>query len=167
MKAVRLHSFGGPEVLRFEEIPVPEPGENQALVRVMAAGVNFIDVYQRTGFYKVPLPHPAGMEAAGVVEKIGPEFDITPGARVAWAMAAGAYAEFAAVPSARLVPIPDHVGFDAAAAVMLQGMTAHYLSESTFPAKSGDTALVHAGAGGTGLSLIPFLKLKEATSSPH
>ena len=163
MKAVRLHSFGGPEVLRFEEIPVPEPGENQALVRVMAAGVNFIDVYQRTGFYKVPLPYMAGMEAAGVVEKIGPEFDLTPGARVAWAMAPGAYAEFAAVPSARLVPIPDHVGFDAAAAVMLQGMTAHYLSESTFPAKSGDTALVHAGAGGTGLLLIQLLKMKGVT----
>src|SRR5258708_20092772 len=104
MKAVRLHSVGGAEVVWLEEMPVPEPGENQALVRVMAAGVNFIDVYQRTGFYKVPLPHPAGMEAAGVVEKIGPEFDITPGARVAWAMAAGAYAGFAAGPSAPLVP---------------------------------------------------------------
>src|SRR5258708_11268998 len=146
MKAVRLTSFGGPEVWRFEEIPVPEPGEKQALVRVMAAGVNFIDVYQRTGFYKVPLPHPAGMEAAGVVEKIGPEFDITPGARVAWAMAAGAYAEFAAVPAARVVPIPDHVGVDAAPAVMLQGMTPHYLSERHFPAQAGGTPLVHAGA---------------------
>src|SRR5258708_21484248 len=128
MKAVRLTSFGGPEVLRFEEIPVPEPGENQALVRVMAAGVNFIDVYQRTGFYKVPLPHPAGMEAAGVVEKIGPEFDITPGARVAWAMAAGAYAEFSAVPSARLVPLPDHAGFEPAPAVFPRVLTAHTLS---------------------------------------
>jgi NADPH:quinone reductase len=163
MKAVRLHSFGGPEVLRFEEIPVPEPGENQVLVRVIAAGVNFIDVYQRTGFYKVPLPHTAGMEAAGIVEKIGPGFDLTPGARVAWAMAPGAYAEFTAVPLARLVPIPDQVGFDAAAAVMLQGMTAHYLSENTFPAKSGDTALVHAGAGGTGLLLIQLLKMKGVT----
>src|SRR5258707_2725505 len=124
MKAVRLHSFGGPEVLRFEEIPVPEPGENQALVRVMAAGVNFIDVYQRTGFYKVPLPHPAGMEAAGVVEKIGPEFDITPGARVAWAMAAGPHAGVAPVPSAPLGPNPDQIWVDSYAAAMLPGMTA-------------------------------------------
>src|SRR5260221_3592660 len=103
------------------------------------------------------------MEAAGVVEKIGPEFDITPAALVDGTRAAGAYAEFAAVPSARLVPIPDHVGFDAAAAVKLQGMNAHYLSESTFPAKSGDTALVHAGAGGTGLLLIQLLKMKGVT----
>src|SRR5260370_24805652 len=103
------------------------------------------------------------MEAAGVVEKIGPGFDLTPGARVAWSMAPGAYAAFAAVPSAGLVPIPDHIGFDAGAAVMLQGMTAHYLSESTFPAKSGDTALVQAGAGGTGLLLIRLLKMKGVT----
>src|SRR5258708_35993152 len=124
MKAVRLTSFGGPEVLRFEEIPVPEPGENQALVRVMAAGVNFIDVYQRTGFYKVPLPHPAGMEAAGVVEKIGPEFDITPGARVAWAMAAGRYPGIGAGPSRPLGPIPRHVGFDSSAPRLMDSLTA-------------------------------------------
>lgn len=163
MKAVRIHNFGGPEVLRFEEVPVPEPSESQALVRVMAAGVNFVDVYQRIGFYKVALPYTAGMEAAGIVEKAGPGCDLTAGTRVAWAMAPGAYAEYAAVPSARLVPIPDHVAFDDAAAAMLQGMTAHYLSESTYPAKPGDTALVHAGAGGTGLLLIQLLKMKRAT----
>jgi NADPH:quinone reductase len=163
MKAVRIHSTGGPEVLQLDEVPQPEPGENQALVRVMAAGINFIDVYQRSGLYKVPLPHTPGMEGAGTVEKAGPGCDLVPGTRVAWAMAPGAYAEYATIPAARLVPIPAEVGFDAAAAVMLQGMTAHYLSESTFPAKAGDVALVHAGAGGTGLILIQLLKSRGAT----
>jgi len=163
MRAVRIHSFGGPEVLHLDEVPQPEPSENQALVRVVAAGINFIDVYQRTGLYKVPLPYTSGMEAAGTVEKAGPGCDLVPGTRVAWAMAPGAYAEYASVPAARLVPIPDGVGFDAAAAVMLQGMTAHYLSETTFRARAGDIALVHAGAGGTGLLLIQLLKLKGAT----
>lgn len=163
MKAVRIHNFGGPEVLRFEDVPLPEPGDNQALVRVAAAGVNFIDVYQRSGFYKVPLPFTAGAEGAGTVEKAGPGCDLTPGTRVAWAMTPGAYAEYASVPSARLVSIADDVGFDSAAAVMLQGMTAHYLSSTTFPAKSGDKALVHAGAGGTGLLLIQMLKKKGAS----
>ena len=163
MKAVRIHSFGGPEVLQFDEVPVPEPNENQALVRIMAAGVNYIDVYQRTGLYKVQLPYIAGVEAAGTVEKAGPGCDLKPGTRVAWAMAPGAYAEHAVVPAGRLVPIPAALGFEAAAAAMLQGMTAHYLSETTFPAKSGDIALVHAGAGGTGLLLIQLLKLKGVT----
>jgi NADPH2:quinone reductase len=163
MRAVRIHNFGGPEVFQLDEVPKPEPSENQALVRVTAAGINFIDIYQRTGLYKVPLPYTGGVEAAGIVEKAGPGCDLVQGTRVAWAMAPGAYAEFASVPAARLVPIPDGVGFDAAAAVMLQGMTAHYLSESTFPAQSGDIALVHAGAGGTGLLLIQLLKLRGAT----
>ena len=163
MKAVRIHNFGGPEVLQLDEVPQPEPSENQALVRVMAAGINFIDVYQRSGFSKVQLPYTAGMEAAGTIEKAGPGCDLVPGTRVTWAMAPGAYAEYAVVPATRLVPIPDGVGFDAAAAVMLQGMTAHYLSETTFPAKSGDLALVHAGAGGTGSLLIQLLKLKGVT----
>jgi NADPH2:quinone reductase len=163
MKAVRIHTFGGPEVLQLDEAPQPEPSENQALVRVMTAGINFIDVYQRSGLYKVPLPYTPGMEGAGTVEKAGPGCDLAPGSRVAWAMAPGAYAEYATVPAAKLVPIPEGVGFEAAAAVMLQGMTAHYLSESTFPAKSGDVAVVHAGAGGTGLLLIQLLKSKGAT----
>jgi NADPH2:quinone reductase len=163
MRAVRFHNFGGPEVFQLDEVPQPEPSENQALVRVVAAGINFIDVYQRTGLYKVPLPYTGGVEAAGTVEKSGPGCDLVPGSRVAWAMAPGAYAEYACVPAARLVPIPDGVAFDAAAGVLLQGMTAHYLCESTFPAKSGDIALVHAGAGGTGLLLIQLLKLKGAT----
>jgi NADPH:quinone reductase len=163
MKAVRIHTLGGPEVLQVDEVPQPKPGENQALVRVMAAGINFIDVYQRSGLYKVPLPYTPGMEGAGTVEKAGPGCDLVPGTRVAWAMAPGAYAEYATIPAARLVPIPAEVGFDAAAAVMLQGMTALYLSESTFPAKAGDVALVHAGAGGTGLILIQLLKSRGAT----
>jgi NADPH:quinone reductase len=163
MRAVRIHNFGGPEVFQLDEVPRPEPSEKQALVRVTATGINFIDVYQRTGLYKVPLPYTGGVEAAGTVEKAGPGCDLAPGTRVAWAMAAGAYAEYASVPAARLVPIPDSVEFETAAAVMLQGMTAHYLSETTFPAKSGDIALVHAGAGGTGLLLIQLLKLKGAT----
>jgi NADPH2:quinone reductase len=163
MRAVRIHDFGGPEVFQLDEVPQPEPSENQALVRVTAAGINFIDVYQRTGLYKVPLPYTGGVEAAGIVEKVGPGCDLALGTRVVWAMAPGAYAEYANVPAARLVPIPDGVGFEAAAAVMLQGMTAHYLSETTFPAKLGDIGLVHAGAGGTGLLLIQLLKLKGAT----
>jgi NADPH:quinone reductase len=163
MKVIRIHEFGGPEVLRCDEITPPEPGENQALIRVKAAGVNYIDVYQRTGFYKVSLPFTTGVEGAGIIEKTGPGTDLAPGTRVAWSMAPGANAEFAVVPAARLVPIPDGVGFDSAAAVMLQGMTAHYLSQSTFPAKAGDIALVHAGAGGTGLLLIQMLKRKGAT----
>src|ERR1700740_3682894 len=163
MRAVRIHNFGGPEVFQLDEVPQPEPSENQALVRVTAAGINFIDVYERTGLYKVPFPYTPGMEGAGTVEKAGPGCDLVPGTRVAWAMAPGAYAEYAIVPAAKLVPIPDGVGFDAAAAVMLQGMTAHYLCESTFPAKSGDVAVVHAGAGGTGLLLIQLLKSKGAT----
>src|ERR1700741_5433282 len=130
MKVVRIHTFGGPEVLQLDDAPQPEPSENQAVVRVMAAGINFIDVYQRSGLYKVPFPYTPGMEGAGTGEKAGPGCDLVPGTRVAWAMAAGAYAEYATVPTAKLVPIPDEVGFDAAAAVMLQGMTAYYLSES-------------------------------------
>jgi NADPH2:quinone reductase len=162
MKAIRIHNFGGPEVLRFEEVPVPEPSENQALVRVVAAGVNYLDVYQRSGFYKVGLPFTMGAEGAGIVEKVGPGSDLATGTRVAWAMTPGAYAEYANIPSARLVPIPEKVSFDSAAAAMLQGMTAEYLSETTFPAKAGDIALVHAGAGGTGLLLIQLLKKKGA-----
>lgn len=160
MKAVRINDFGGPDVLRLEEIPVPKPGQNQALVRVVAAGVNFVDVYQRSGLYKVELPYTAGFEASGIVEKAGPGCELAPGTRVAWTMVLGAYAEHAIVHSERLVAIPHELGFDFAAAAILQGMTAHYLSETTFLAKARDTALVHAGAGGTGLLLIQMLKKK-------
>jgi NADPH2:quinone reductase len=163
MKAIRFHSYGGPEVLKLEEIPIPEPGTGQALVRVVAAGVNFIDVNQRNGSYKVPLPYTCGVEGAGIVEKSGPEVDIQPGTRVAWVSHPGACAEFAVVPAARLVPIPDKLDFASAAAALLQGMTAQYLCETTYPIKPGDHALVHAGAGGVGLQLIQMLKHKGAT----
>jgi NADPH:quinone reductase len=163
MKAIRFHTHGGPEVLKLEEIPVAEPGNGQVLVRVVAAGVNFIDVYQRTGLYKVALPYTTGVEAAGIVEKSGPEVDIAPGSRVAWASYPGSCAEFAIVPAARLVRVPEGLDLSSAAAAMLQGMTAQYLSETTYPVKKGDRALVHAGAGGVGLLLIQILKHKGAT----
>jgi NADPH:quinone reductase len=163
MKAIRFHTYGGPEVLKLEEIAMPEPGTGQTLVRVVAAGVNFIDVYQRTGLYKTALPFTCGMEGAGIVEKAGPEVDIKPGSRVAWILHPGAFAEFAVVPAARLVPVPEGLDFDAAAAALLQGVTAQYLSETTYPIKPGDRAFVHAGAGGVGLLLIQILKHKGAT----
>ena len=163
MKAIRFHSYGGPEVLKLEEIPIPEPGTGQALVRVVAAGVNFIDVYQRTGLYKTALPFTGGVEGAGIVEKTGPEVDIKPGRRVAWILHPGAFAGFAVVPAARLVPVPEELDFDSAAAALLQGITAQYLCETTYPIKRGDRALVHAGAGGVGLLLIQILKHKGAT----
>jgi NADPH:quinone reductase len=163
MKAIRFHTHGGPEVLKLEEAPIPEPGPEQALVRVASAGVNFIDVYQRNGLYKVMLPYTCGVEGAGVIEKVGSEVDIKPGSRVAWVMHPGACAEFAVVPAARLVPVPNGLDFDSAAAALLQGMTAQYLCETTYPIKQGDRALVHAGAGGVGLLLIQMLKHKGAT----
>ena len=163
MKAIRFHSYGAPEVLKLEEIPVPEPGTEQALVRVVTAGVNFIDVYQRTGLYKTALPFTGGVEGAGIVEKTGPGVEIKPGRRVAWISHPGAFAEFAVVPAARLVPVPEGLDFDSAAAALLQGITAQYLCETTYPIKQGDRALVHAGAGGVGLLLIQILKHKGAT----
>lgn len=163
MKAIRFHAHGGPEVLKLEETSVPEPGPGQVLVRVVAAGVNFIDVYQRNGLYKITLPFTCGVEGAGVVVKVGSEVDFKPGARVAWVMHPGACAEFAIVPAARVVPVPDGLDFGSAAAALLQGMTAQYLCETTYPIKQGDHALVHAGAGGVGLLLIQMLKHKGAT----
>jgi NADPH:quinone reductase len=163
MKAIRFHTYGGPEVLKLEETPIPEPGTGQALVRVAVAGVNFIDVYQRTGLYKIALPYTCGVEGAGIVEKAEPEVDIKPGSRVAWVSHPGACAEFAVVPAARLVPVPEGLDFGSAAAALLQGMTAQYLSETTYLVQEGDHALVHAGAGGVGLLLIQILKHKGAT----
>jgi NADPH2:quinone reductase len=163
MKAIRIHTHGGPEALKLEETPIPEPGSGQALVRVIAAGVNFIDVYQRTGLYKIALPYTCGVEGAGIVEKTGPEVELKPGSRVAWVSQPGACAEFAVVPAARLVPVPDGLGLDSAAAALLQGITAQYLCETTYPIKQGDCALVHAGAGGVGLLLVQILKHKGAT----
>jgi NADPH2:quinone reductase len=159
MKAVRVSKVGGPEALAFAEVATPVPGAKEALVKLSAVGVNFIDVYHRTGLYPLPLPFTPGMEGAGTVEKVGAEVtEVRPGDRVAYAMNPGSYAEYAVVPSWKLVPVPDGVSFDQAAAAMLQGMTAHYLSHSTFPLAKGHEALVHAAAGGVGLLLVQMAK---------
>jgi NADPH:quinone reductase len=164
MRAVRVHKSGGSEELRVDNVPVPSPGAGQALVRVEAAGVNFIDVYKRTGMYKIPLPSTLGEEGAGTVVAVGDDVDdIKPGDRVAWALVTGAYADYSVVRADRLVPIPPNVSTQLAAAIMLQGMTAHYLATSTFALKEGDTCLTHAAAGGVGLLLVQIAKMRGAT----
>lgn len=163
MKAILVHAPGGSEAMSLEDVPVPELAPGQALVKVAAAGVNFIDIYYRTGLYKAPAPVALGMEGAGVVEAVGPDVsEVVPGDRVAWALSRGSYAEYVAVPSWMLVKIPDEIGFEQAAAVMLQGMTAHYLTHSTYSLKEGDVALVHAAAGGVGLLLTQMAKRRGA-----
>jgi NADPH:quinone reductase len=163
MVAVRLHEHGGPEMLRPERIPVPRPGPGQARVRIAFTGLNFIETYQRTGAYPVPLPATLGSEAAGTVDAVGPDVgDVRPGDRVAWAGGLGAYAEYAAVPVDRLVPLPAGVSTRLGAAIMLQGMTAHYLSTSVRPLGDGDRCLVHAAAGGVGLLLVQMAKRRGA-----
>jgi NADPH:quinone reductase len=163
MRAVRVHEVGGAEALRHEEVDVPTPGAGQALVRLDAAGVNFIDVYKRAGLYKIPLPATLGEEGAGTVVAVGDGVaEVRAGDRVAWASVAGAYAEYAVVPAARLVRVPDGVDTRFAAALMLQGMTAHYLATSTYPLKPGDRCLVHAAAGGVGLLLVQIAKQRGA-----
>lgn len=160
MKAVVVQQCGGPEQLQLVDIPTPSPGPRQALVRIEASGVNFIDVYYRMGLYKAEPPIALGMEAAGVVEALGPEVtEVAAGDRVVYAMARGSYAQYALVPAWQLVQIPDSVDTLHAAAAMLQGLTAHYLTHSTFPLKEGDTALVHAAAGGVGLLLVQMAKM--------
>jgi NADPH2:quinone reductase len=163
MKAVYIDETGGPDVLRSGHQPNPEPGPTQALVKVAYAGVNFIDTYHRSGLYKLALPAILGSEGAGTVEAVGADVkSVKPGDRVAWAMAPGSYAEYAAVPAKLLIPLPAGVKFEDAAAVMLQGMTAHYLTHSTFPLKPGHTALVHAAAGGTGRLIVQMAKMLGA-----
>jgi NADPH2:quinone reductase len=159
MKAIQVSAYGGPEVLAYANVAVPQPKAGEALVRIGAIGVNFIDVYHRTGRYPGNLPFTPGMEAAGVVEAVGPDVtDLKPGDRVAYAQTLGSYAEYAVVPVAKLVPVPDGVDDRQAAAILLQGMTAHYLARSTYPVQRGDTVLVHAGAGGVGLLLTQIVK---------
>lgn len=155
MRAVVVHTPGGPDALRLEHRPDPVPGDGEVLVDVEAAGVNYIDVYHRTGKYPLPTPFVAGSEGAGVVVGVGPGVEqVAVGDRVAWAMVPGAgYAERVVVPATRLVPVPDGVGLEVAASLMLQGMTAHYLVTSTYPVAEGTVALVHAAAGGVGLLL--------------
>ncbi len=155
MKAIQIKQTGGAEVMEFVDLAVPQPKANEAVVKIAAAGVNYIDVYNREGRYKAPLPLVLGQEAAGVVSAVGAEVhDVAVGDRVAYSSVLGSYAEYAAVPADRLVKIPSGVGEREAAAAMLQGMTAHYLSHDTYPLKKGDTALIHAAAGGVGSLLV-------------
>jgi len=154
MKAIEIHETGGPEVLQLADLPIPAPGPGQVLIRVEAIGVNFIEIYFRKGLYKAALPLVPGTEAAGTIEELGPGVaGFSAGETVASTSVLGSYAEYALVNAAQLVKVPEKLSPERAAAAMLQGMTAHYLSHSTFPLKKGDTALVHAGAGGVGLLL--------------
>ena len=155
MKAIQVKRAGGPEVLELVELPVPEAKGAEAVVKIVAAGVNFIDVYYREGRYKAVMPFVPGQEAAGDVVAVGPNVtNLKVGDRVAYTMVLGSYAEYCAVAADRLVKIPEGVSYQQAAAAMLQGMTAHYLSHDTYPLKKGETALVHAASGGTGLLLV-------------
>jgi len=165
MKAIRVHACGGPEALRVDDVAVPTPQAGEAVVKVAAAGVNFIDVQHRAGRYKPPaLPFTLGSEAAGTVTAVGSGVtEVAVGDRVAYAMVLGSYAEYAAVPARRLVKVPAAIELRTAAAVMLQGLTAHYLTQSTFALKAGDTALVHAAAGGAGQLITQVARLRGAT----
>ncbi len=164
MKAIRVHQYGGVEVLTYEDIPVPQPGAVEARVKLEAIGLNYVDVYQRAGLYQLKLPFTLGMEGAGIVDAVGRDVsEVKVGDRVAYSMVPGAYAEYAVVPSSRLVPLPKNIDSRSAAATMLQGKTAHYLTHSTYPLKTGDTALVHAAAGGVGLLLVQIAKRRGAT----
>ena len=163
MKAVFVEQTGGPENLKYADIPKPSATAGQALVKIAASGVNFIDVYFRTGLYPAPPPIVPGSEGAGTVEAVSPEVtNVRPGDRVAYAMARGSYAEYAVVPAWQLVKIPDALDFKIAAAVMLQGMTAHYLTHSTYALKAGESCLIHAAAGGMGLLLVQMAKMLGA-----
>ncbi|MEK6280099.1 MAG: quinone oxidoreductase [Acidobacteriota bacterium] len=159
MKAIQVFHPGGPEVLTVVDLPIPSPKPDEAVVKIEVAGVNFIDVYYREGRYPAPAPFTVGQEGSGVVRAVGSEVkDLKVGDRVAYTGVLGSYAEYAAVPADRLVKIPSGLDFNQAAAAMLQGMTAHYLSHSTYAIKPGDTVLIHAAAGGVGLLLVQMAK---------
>jgi NADPH:quinone reductase len=163
VKAVRVHQYGGPEVLRYEDVDVPRPRAGETLVKIAASGVNYLDVQYRTGRHKTPTPFIVGSEGAGVVADVGAEVaELRAGDRVAYAMTLGSYAEYALVPAWKLVAVPPAIELETAAAVMLQGLTAHYLTHSTFPLKRGETALVHAGAGGVGQVIVQVAHLLGA-----
>ncbi len=163
MRAIQVTEYGGPDVLRLRELPDPEPGDGELLVRAAACGVNYIDTYHRSGAYPVELPFTPGMEGAGVVRAVGGDVDgMGVGDRVAWASTTGSYAEQVLVPADRAVPVPDVVDDDVAAAALLQGMTAHYLTVSTYPVQAGDAVLVHAAAGGVGLLLTQLATTRGA-----
>lgn len=161
MYAIQISRFGDPSVLDWREVELPKPAAGHVLVRVQTAGVNFIDIYQRTGLYKNSLPFTPGMEAAGIVHEIGPGVpDFKKGDRVAFAMHLGAYAEYVSAPWEKLVIVPEQIKMETAAAALLQGLTAHYLAHDAFPLQTGDIALVHAAAGGTGRLLVQMAKLR-------
>jgi NADPH2:quinone reductase len=163
MKAALVRRIGGPENIEYADTAIPEPGPGEARVKLAAAGVNYIDTYFRTGLYKANLPVVLGQEGAGTVDAIGADVaGVTPGERVAYCMVQGSYAEYAVVPAWKLVKLPDSLDFDRSAAVLLQGMTAHYLTHSTFELKDGDTCLIHAAAGGVGLLLVQICKMLGA-----
>ena len=158
-RVIRAHKTGGPEVMQVDDVQLSAPGAGQALVRIEAAGVNFIDIYHRSGQYQLPLPLALGVEGAGLVEQVGSGVgDLRVGQRVAWTNVNGTYATHALVPSDRLVPVPEGVSAKVAAAVMLQGMTAHYLTHDTYPLKRGDWCVIHAAAGGVGLLFCQMAK---------
>lgn len=159
MKAVRIHAFGGPEVMQYEEVPTPTPGPGQAVVKLAAAGINFIDVYQRTGLYPNTLPYGLGLEGSGVVTAVGPDVaDLKEGDPVAYTGVPGSYADYVLAPADRLVRMPDHLDLKVGAAAMLQGLTAHYLAYTTYALKPGDACVIHAAAGGVGLLLVQMAK---------
>jgi len=163
MHAIRAATFGGPEVMRLEELATPSPAAGEALVRVEASGINFIDIYQRMGQYKIPLPARLGLEGAGLVEAVGAGVaSVKVGDHVAWVSLPGSYATHAALPADRLVPVPAGISSKIAAATMLQGLTAHYLATSTYPLQSGQTCLIHAAAGGVGQLFIQIAKKRGA-----
>lgn len=163
MKAIRIHNHGGPEVLTYEDVAVPEPRAGEARVKIEASGVNFIDIYHRTGLYPMNRPCILGSEGAGIVDALGEGVtEVKQGDRVAYAMIPGSYAEYAVVPAGKLVPVPDDIDAKSAAGIMLQGMTAHYLTHSTYPLQKDETALVHAAAGGVGLLLVQVAKMLGA-----
>jgi NADPH:quinone reductase len=163
MKAIRIHNHGGPEVLAYEDVPAPEPKAGEARVKIEASGVNFIDIYHRTGLYPMNRPCILGSEGAGVVDAVGEGVtEVKQGDRVAYAMIPGSYAEYAVVPAGKLVSVPDDIDAKSAAGIMLQGMTAHYLTHSTYPLQKDETALVHAAAGGVGLLLVQVAKMLGA-----
>jgi len=163
MKAIRIHNYGGPEVLAYEDVPVPEPRAGEARVKIEASGVNFIDIYHRTGLYPMNRPCTLGSEGAGIVDAVGEGVtEVKQGDRVAYAMIPGSYAEYALVPAGKLVPVPDDIDAQSAAGIMLQGMTAHYLTHSAYPLQKDETALIHAAAGGVGLLLVQLAKMLGA-----
>ena len=163
MKAIRVHHCGGPETLVLEEIPIPEPAGGQVRIKLEAIGLNYIDTYHRTGLYPLPLPFTPGMEGAGVVDAVGDGVgEVRVGDRVVYAMELGSYAEYSIVPASKLVILPPQLDTRSAAAALLQGLTAHYLTQSTYPLKKGEMALIHAAAGGVGLLLTQMAKRSGA-----